>query len=45
MTTLYVTHDQLEAMTLADRLAVMNQGKLEQVGGRSTSIARRRPCS
>jgi ABC-type sugar transport system ATPase subunit len=32
VTTLYVTHDQLEAMTLADRLAVMNQGKLEQVG-------------
>jgi len=32
VTTLYVTHDQLEAMTLADRLAVMNQGRLEQVG-------------
>ncbi len=32
VTTLYVTHDQLEAMTLADRLAVMNRGKLEQVG-------------
>ena len=32
VTTLYVTHDQLEAMTLADRLGVMNQGKLEQVG-------------
>jgi ABC-type sugar transport system ATPase subunit len=32
VTTLYVTHDQLEAMTLADRLAVMNDGKLEQVG-------------
>jgi multiple sugar transport system ATP-binding protein len=29
---LYVTHDQVEAMTIADRLAVMNQGKLEQVG-------------
>ncbi len=32
VTTLYVTHDQVEAMTLADRLAVMNQGRLEQVG-------------
>jgi ABC-type sugar transport system ATPase subunit len=32
VTTLYVTHDQMEAMTLADRLAVMNRGKLEQVG-------------
>jgi ABC-type sugar transport system ATPase subunit len=32
VTTLYVTHDQVEAMTIADRLAVMNQGILEQVG-------------
>jgi ABC-type sugar transport system ATPase subunit len=32
VTTVYVTHDQMEAMTLADRLAVMNQGRLEQVG-------------
>src|SRR5208282_218563 len=32
VTTLYVTHDQIEAMTLADRLAVMNDGRLEQVG-------------
>jgi len=32
VTTLYVTHDQMEAMTLADRLAVLNQGRLEQVG-------------
>lgn len=31
-TTLYVTHDQLEAMTLADRLVVLNQGKIEQQG-------------
>jgi ABC-type sugar transport system ATPase subunit len=30
--TLYVTHDQVEAMTLADRLGVMNHGRLEQVG-------------
>ncbi len=31
-TTIYVTHDQLEALTLGDRLAVMNEGALEQVG-------------
>jgi len=31
-TSLYVTHDQLEAMTLADRLVVMNAGKVEQIG-------------
>lgn len=31
-TSLYVTHDQLEAMTLGDRLVVLNQGQIEQVG-------------
>ncbi|WP_421952449.1 ABC transporter ATP-binding protein [Pelagibacterium sp.] len=31
-TAIYVTHDQLEAMTLADRLVVMKAGKIEQVG-------------
>ena len=31
-TSLYVTHDQLEAMTLGDRLAVLNAGQIEQVG-------------
>ncbi|SEC03377.1 carbohydrate ABC transporter ATP-binding protein, CUT1 family [Rhizobiales bacterium GAS191] len=31
-TSIYVTHDQLEAMTLADRLVVMNGGRMEQVG-------------
>ncbi len=31
-TAVYVTHDQVEAMTLADRIAVMHKGKLEQVG-------------
>lgn len=31
-TTIYVTHDQIEAMTLADRIVVMNAGKIEQVG-------------
>src|SRR5262245_53180409 len=31
-TTLYVTHDQVEAMTLADRLVVLNAGRVEQQG-------------
>src|ERR1700761_4389673 len=31
-TTVYVTHDQVEAMTLADRVVVMNKGKIEQIG-------------
>ena len=31
-TTIYVTHDQIEAMTLADRVVVMNNGKIQQVG-------------
>jgi sn-glycerol 3-phosphate transport system ATP-binding protein len=32
VTSVYVTHDQLEAMTLADILVVMNKGKVEQIG-------------
>jgi multiple sugar transport system ATP-binding protein len=31
-TTVYVTHDQVEAMTMADRIVVMNEGKIEQIG-------------
>src|SRR5258705_8136624 len=31
-TSLYVTHDQVEAMTLADRLIVMNAGNVDQIG-------------
>src|SRR5947209_12717388 len=31
-TTVYVTHDQVEAMTLADRVVVMNRGRIEQIG-------------
>ena len=31
-TTVYVTHDQVEAMTLADRVVVMNQGRIDQIG-------------
>lgn len=32
VTSIYVTHDQVEAMTLADRIVVMNDGRIEQVG-------------
>jgi len=32
VTTVYVTHDQVEAMTMADRIVVMNGGKVEQIG-------------
>ncbi len=32
VTSVYVTHDQVEAMTLADRIVVLNQGRIEQVG-------------
>ena len=31
-TTIYVTHDQVEAMTLADKIVVLNDGRVEQVG-------------
>lgn len=31
-TTVYVTHDQVEAMTLADKMVVMNKGRIEQIG-------------
>ncbi len=31
-TSIYVTHDQVEAMTLADRIVVMNDGSIEQIG-------------
>jgi multiple sugar transport system ATP-binding protein len=32
VTTVYVTHDQVEAMTMADKIVVMNSGKVEQIG-------------
>src|SRR4029077_10960542 len=35
-TTVYVTHDQVEAMTMGDRVAVMNEGVLEQVADTRT---------
>ncbi|MEI8400908.1 MAG: sn-glycerol-3-phosphate ABC transporter ATP-binding protein UgpC [Alcaligenaceae bacterium] len=42
-TSIYVTHDQVEAMTMADRIVVLNHGQIEQVG---TPLALyRRPAS
>jgi sn-glycerol 3-phosphate transport system ATP-binding protein len=42
-TSVFVTHDQVEAMTLADRLVVMNKGRIEQVG--APAEVYRRPAS
>jgi ABC-type sugar transport system ATPase subunit len=40
-TMVYVTHDQVEAMTLADRIVVMRAGRIEQVGRRWSSTMSR----
>jgi sn-glycerol 3-phosphate transport system ATP-binding protein len=32
LTTIYVTHDQVEAMTMGDRIMVLNEGKIQQIG-------------
>ena len=39
-TTVYVTHDQVEAMTLATRIVVMNAGRIEQIGAPAELYAR-----
>ncbi|HZV91850.1 MAG TPA: ATP-binding cassette domain-containing protein, partial [Caldimonas sp.] len=39
-TSIYVTHDQVEAMTLADRVMVMNAGRVEQIGPPMTIYSR-----
>ncbi len=46
VTSLYVTHDQVEAMTLADRMIVMNAGRADQIGAPARGLRRpRRPSS
>ena len=41
VTTVYVTHDQVEAMTMADRIVLMNHGELQQVADPSRSTPSR----
>ena len=43
-TTIYVTHDQIEAMTMADRIVVLRDGVIEQVGRPSISTIGLRTC-
>ena len=46
ITFVYVTHDQEEALTMSDRIAVMNRGRVEQVGDPEHVYERpRRPSS
>ena len=45
ITFIYVTHDQDEAMTMSDRLAVMNAGKIEQIGVTTGGIRVAGHCS
>lgn len=40
ITTIYVTHDQVEAMTLADQIVVLNQGHIQQIADPATIYAR-----
>jgi ABC-type sugar transport system ATPase subunit len=42
---IYVTHDQTEAMTMADRIVVLRAGVIEQVGAPSTSTSGPPTCS
>ena len=43
ITFVYVTHDQEEALTMSDRIAVMNEGRVEQIGTPAESTSARRP--
>ena len=45
VTTIYVTHDQVEAMTLADRIVVMKDGLIAQVGTPLRALTTTRPIS
>jgi len=44
-TMIYVTHDQIEALTLATRIAVMQGGRIRQVGAPARSTGGRRIAS
>ena len=44
-TAIYVTHDQIEAMTMADRIVVMQHGVVEQLARRWSSTTDRSTCS
>ena len=45
-TTVYVTHDQVEAMTMADRIVVMHDGRIEQIGDAARAVrSSRATCS
>ena len=44
-TTVYVTHDQIEAMTMADRIVVMHDGRIEQIGSPLELYDRPATCS
>jgi len=43
VTSIYVTHDQVEAMTLADRIVVMHDGRIEQVGSWQAASEKKSP--
>ena len=45
VTTLFVTHDQEEAMDVAEQIVVMNDGQVEQAGGAARSTSTPRPSS
>jgi len=41
VTMVYVTHDQMEALTMSDRIALFDQGKIQQIAPRRKSTSRR----
>ena len=45
ITMLYVTHDQTEAMSMADQIVLMRAGRIEQDGRRPSFTSARPPCS
>jgi len=44
VTTIFVTHDQLEALTMSDEIAVMNKGRIEQVGSPNSLFDKPENC-